>query len=1144
MKHRGFAMMEYSFQSFRLRMYKKRIMKSYFIIALALATFFFSCKKTTQQEQTGTPVFKLLEADQTGINFSNDLTVNLDFNIFKYMYYYNGSGVGVGDFDNDGLLDVFFTGSRVPNKLYQNKGGLKFQDITEGAGFQPTNDWSNGVAVVDINQDGLLDIYVSVVGNYMQLQSHNKLYINKGVNKAGIPQFEEQSKAYGLNLVGFGTQATFFDYDGDGDLDMYQLNHSLHSKGTFGARAIFQTGKYQFDPLAGDRFFRNDNGKYTEITRTVGIFSNTLGYGLGLAVGDINLDGAPDMYIGNDFHENDYLYINQKNGSFKEQITDYIGHTSNFSMGIDIGDLNNDGWSEIMSLDMQPYTPSVLKASEGEDAFGIYQYKRNFGYNYQYARNTLQVNNGNGTMSEVATYSGIQATDWSWATLFLDYDNDGHKDIFISNGIPKRMNDIDYIKFASADEFQSKIFNNTLTDKDLDMIRNIPEIKLDNKLYHNAGNLRFKDQQYFIQNNKISYSNGAAYADLDNDGDLDIITSNINDKAFVYENIAPKDSAHQMLTLKLTGSEKNKQAIGSKLIAYCKDSVMIFEKYPTRGFQSSMETPLYAGLGNPKNIDSLVLVWTDNTFQKLDKTTLKWTGANEIVYKKGLQKFDYQQFREKIKPKPPLSKINDITAQTKLDFKHKENDFGEFEREPLMPHLTSTEGPALAVGDVNGDGLDDVFIGNAKWEKAGLFCQKSDGTFAKLLCPALDADSTFEDVETLLIDVDNDKDLDLVIGSGGSEFYKNDEYQGSRVYLNDGKGNFTRLVNAFKDISAIVSTLQAFDFNGDGFLDLYMGARSVVWAYGETPHSYLLQNDGHGHFTEVTPQYNADLATLGLIKNSTLVDLDKDGKKDLVVAVEWDGIYAFMQGNKSFKTVKLTEKKGWWNFVMPSDLDNDGDIDFIVGNLGQNSRLKARLNEPVRMYYNDYDGNGKKEQIVTSYLQGKEHVFATIADLQRQVPILKKKILLARKFAEMSLEEIFTAEKLKKAKVYEANYFDNAVLINQGNGKFETVSLPDMAQLTPYMTAQIIDANGDNLPDVLMYGNYFGNNIQLGRYDADFGKILINKGNCRFEVRNTEGVQVKGEVRRMLPIGIGKKSKSKHFVLGINNEKARIIKVE
>ena len=1117
------------------------------LIVIAISVF-FSCKKSTVQEQAA-PVFKLLEAEQTGIDFSNNLDVNLDFNIFKYMYYYNGSGIGVGDFDGDGLQDVFFSGNKVPHKLYLNKGNLKFEDITEKAGLTDFKDWETGVAVVDINQDGLLDIYISVLGNYKQFQSHNKLFINKGNLR-----FEEQSKQYGLSLVGFGTQATFFDYDLDGDLDMFQLNHSLHSNGTFGPRAIFQN---KYDSLSGDRFFRNDaiplkggrKGGFVDVTKQTGVFSNVLGYGLGLAVGDINLDGYPDMYIGNDFHENDYLYINQKNGTFKEQITDYIMHTSTFSMGVDIGDLNNDGWNDILSLDMQPYTPSVLKASEGEDAFGIYNFKRNFGYNHQYTRNALQINNGNGSMSEVATYAGIQATDWSWSTLFFDFDNDGNKDIFISNGIPKRMNDIDFIKFASDDAFQAKIVNKTLTDKDLDLIRNMPEIKLDNKLFRNLGNLRFKDQQKTIQNNKVSYSNGAAYADFDNDGDLDIITTNINDKAFVYQNIVSKDSAHQMLTLKLVGTEYNRAAIGSKLIAYCKDSVKVYEKYLTHGFLSSMETPLYAGLGNPQSIDSLELVWSDNTVQKLEKTTLKWNAPNEVIYKKGLQKFDYQQFRDK--KNTLFKKVNDITEETKLDFKHNENDFEELNREPLIPHMTSTEGPALAVGDINGDGLDDVFVGNAKWEKAGLFFQKTDGTFSKVPCPTLDVDSIYEDIVALIVDVDNDNDKDLVVGTGGNDFFNNDEHQMSRVYLNDGKGVFKRLIDAFstdktsgKGIYSTISTMQAFDFNDDGYVDLFMGARSVPWAYGETPHSYLLQNDGHGHFIDVTPQYNADLAKTGMVKNSALVDLDRDGKLDLIVAVEWDGIYAFMQGNKSFKTVKLTDKKGWWNFVLPTDLDNDGDIDFVVGNLGQNSRLKASDKEPVRMYYNDFDDNGKKEQIVTSYLQGKEHVFATISDLQKQVPILKKKILFARKFADMSLEEIFTAEKLKKAKKYEANYFDNAVIINQGNGHFETVSLPDLAQLTPYMTAQIIDANGDNLPDVLMYGNYFGNNIQLGRYDADFGKLLINKGSGHFEAYNTEGVQIRGEVRRMLPISLSKKEKNKTFILGINNGKVRIVRIE
>jgi hypothetical protein len=1104
-----------------------------------------ACQTKTEQAQMdiSKPVFRLLEPEQTGIHFSNDLSVNLDFNIFKYMYYYNGSGVGVGDFNNDGLQDIFFSGNRVPNQLYLNKGGLQFTDITEAAGLGHSTDWANGVAVVDINQDGLLDIYVSVLGNYLQFQSHNKLYINKGQNTEGVPQFAEESKNYGLDLIGFGTQALFFDYDLDGDLDFFQLNHSLHNNGTFGPRAIFQAKPH---PLAGDRFFRNDKGKFREITEQAGIINNVLGYGLGIAAGDVNGDGYPDLYIGNDFHENDYLYINDGKGGFREQITDYIQHTSTFSMGVDIGDLNNDGHADLMSLDMQPFDPPVLKASEGEDAFGIYNFKRSYGYNHQYARNALQMNNGDGTMSEVAMYSGVHATDWSWASLFLDFDNDGNKDIFVSNGIPKRMNDIDYIKFASADDFQAKIVNEKLEDKDLDAIRNMPEIKLYNKLFRNGGNWHFNDQEKGIANNKKSYSNGAAYADFDNDGDLDIVTTNINDKAFIYENVLPRTAENQLLTLILRGGEENKNAVGSRLIAYRQDSVLVFEKFPTRGFQSSMETPLYAGLGNPATIDSLLVVWTDGTYQRLDKSKLDGSKPQILIYRKGLERFDFQKFRNrKLKN---FKAIEDITEVTQLQFKHTETDFMELNREPLIPHLTSTEGPALAIGDVNGDGRDDVFIGNSKWEKAALFVQTPKGTFSKQNCPALDKDSIYEDVEALIVDVDKDGDRDLVVGTGGNDFFGNVPEQASRVYLNDGKGNFSVLPDAFKGIYATVSSLQALDFNGDGCLDLFMGGRSVVWKYGETPRSYLLQNDGKGHFTDVTPQYAPDLATIGMVKNTALTDLDKDGDQDLLVAVEWDGVFAFMNEGKSFKKQILTDRKGWWQFITPCDFDNDGDLDLLLGNLGQNTRLKASPEQPVRMYYNDYDGNGQKEQILTYYLQGKEHAFATIADLQKQIPILKKKILLARKFAEMSLADIFTAEKLKSAQVYTADYFDNAVLINQGNGQFKTTSLPDLAQMTPFKTAQIVDANGDSLPDVLMYGNFYGNTIQLGRYDADFGKLLINKGQGVFDVQTPnhktpsgKSLSVKGEARRLLPIQIGQK---KAFVLAMNNERLRVLRLE
>ncbi len=1113
-------------------------MIKYTVAFFSSILFLFSCtKKQDVAQVVGTPMFRLLEADKTGLDFSNDLDVNLEMNIFKYMYYYNGGGVGVGDLNNDGLQDIFFSGNRVLNKLYLNKGAMKFEDITTKAGILPVKDWSNGVAIADVNQDGFLDIYVSVVGNYLTMQSHNKLYICKSIGADGVPIYEEKSKEFGLDLVGFGTQATFFDYDLDGDLDMFQLNHSLHNNGTFGPRKTFMGTLH---PLSGDRFFKNDKGEFVDITKTVGINSNVVGYGLGLAVGDINGDGYPDMYIGNDFHENDYMYINQRNGTFKEEIEEHIMHTSRFSMGVDIGDLTNDGNSEIMSLDMQPADPFILKSSEGEDAFGTFNYKLGYGYNFQYARNALQLNNKNGTFSEVAMFSGISATDWSWSTLFFDFDNDGKKDIFISNGIPKRMNDIDYIKFASADNLQDKIRENKLIDKDLDVIRNVPEIKLYNKAFRNKGNLKFQDLENFIENNKKSYSNGSAYADFDNDGDLDLVCNNINDKAFLYENIAAHSAENVLLTLQLQGTEKNKTAIGSRLIAYQKDSMMVYEKFPTKGFQGSMETPLYAGLGNPTLIDSMVLVWTDGTFQKLDKSTFNYQKINTLAYKKGLKKFDFKRFYNQ--KNTQISTFVDITDKVKLNYTHVENDFIEFDRELLIPLLTSAEGPALAVGDLNNDGLEDVFIGGGKWKEPGLFFQNAYGNFSKIKSFAIAQDSICEDVEALIFDVDNDKDNDLVVGTGGNEFSGKDVQQFSRVYLNDGKGNFTTLPNVFKDIACVVGTLQPCDFNGDGFTDLFMGARVEPRAYGETPKSYLLQNDGKGHFSDVTAQWSKDLQTVGLVKNAVWADVDKDGNKDLVVALEWGEIVAFLKENNTFKKKIISDKKGWWNFILPYDFDNDGDLDFVAGNLGQNTRLQIADNQPVNMYYSDFDDNGKKEQILTYYMQNKEIPFTNIADLQRQIPSYKKKILYAREFAKMTLEEIFTAEKLKKAKKYTANYFDNAVIINQGNGKFETVSLPNLAQLTPYKTAQIIDANKDNLPDVLLYGNFYGNNVQLGRYDADFGKILINKGNCTFEVQNINGVQIKDEVRRSAAISLGK-NKEKAIILARNNTSVRVLKM-
>jgi enediyne biosynthesis protein E4 len=1085
-------------------------------------------------------VFEILDTVTTGIDFSNDLEMTPEMNIFKYMYFYNGAGVGLGDFNNDGLIDIFLVGNMVPDRLYLNKGDFKFEDITQLAGIEhQPEQWSTGISVVDINQDGLLDLYISQVGDFRNFTGHNKLYICEGIDENGIPAYREASDEYGLDLVGFGTQALFFDFDLDGDLDFMQMNHSLHGLGTFGQRHIF---KDSLHPKAGDRFFRNDNDQFTEITREVGIHYNALGYGLGIIAADINMNGFPDVYVGNDFHENDYLYINQKDGTFREQLTEQIRYTSRFSMGVDIADVNNDGLPDIFTLDMLPYDPEILKKSEGEDALATFNFKLGYGYNHQYAKNCLQINNGNGTFSEIAQYSGVFASDWSWATLLFDFNNNGYKDIFVTNGIPKRMNDIDYINFVSDDDMSWKIRNTELDYEDLELVNSIPEIKLPNKLYRNNGNLTFTDQEPFIRNNTITYSNGAAYADLNNDGKLDMVVNNINGPALIYKNIDPAASPASLLALHLEGKSGNRQAIGSKLIAYKKNGEkLLFEKSPVRGFQSSMETPLYAGLGDLQTIDSLILIWPGGEYQLLDISALKMNGnVDTITYALIGKYFDYQSITSDNRPYKTLS---DITNSLNIDFIHQENPFVEFNRERLIPHCTSMDGPALAVGDLNMDGLDDFFIGASKREIAALYFQNPNGTFSRQLIPALEADSVYEDVEALIIDVNGDGYPDLVVGSGGNEFFNNDPFQRSRVYLNDGKGNLMRLDGAMDEVYATCGTMVTSDFNGDGFPDLFIGARAESWAYGNIPRSHLLVNDGAGNFKDITDTWHKDLSHIGMVKSAIWKDIDNDGQEDLIVAVEWDGIYVFYHKGDHFEKQKLINEKGWWNNIELTEFGGDDDLILFVGNLGLNSRLKASVKEPVRMYYNDFDDNDSKEQILTYYLDGREIAFHNMADMFSQLPHLKKKFLYARDFAKASLEDLFTKEKLKSADLFEANYFENS-LVKVSNNTAHTMPLPGRGQWSTLKTAAPILLDHSGQKALLMYGNYYGNNVQLGRYDADFGTLLIQNPDGSYRTEPVKGTPIPGEVRRMLPISIKGRENAQTFILARNDDKVVVISVE
>lgn len=1084
----------------------------------------YSC----QTNKIENPLFVTLDAAATGLNFTNKLTATPHFNMFHYMYFYNGAGIGAGDFNNDGLIDLYFSANQVDNKLYLNKGGLQFKDVTTQSKITQDGGWSTGVSVVDINNDGLLDIYVSKVGNYETLKSKNQLFICQGIDKDGIPTYAEKAKDFGLDFSGMSTQAAFFDYDLDGDLDLFLLNHTVHQNGTFAERKNF-LGTYH--PLSGDRMYRNDGPIFTDITKASGIHSSAISYGLGVAVADINLDGYPDLYIGNDFHENDYLYINQKDGTFKDVGTEQMMHTSQFSMGVDVADINNDAYPEIISVDMLPSDPYILKRSLGEDEYNIFNLKINHGYQHQYTRNNLQLNKGHGLFSEVGLYAGVAATDWSWAPLWMDFDNDGLKDLFVSNGIPKRLNDIDYVNYVSNDEIQQKIRDNKIAEGDMALIDKFPQIKLPNKFFKNKGNASFEDLEKRIEGSVPTFSNGSVYADLDGDGDLDIVVNNIDDPVLVYQNKSNDSKKNNYISLRLKGSTGNINAVGAKAIVFNKGSIQTYEKTPVRGFQSSMEAPLHIGLGD-LTADSAILIWPDNTYQPLplSDTTLS------LQYATGLPAFDYRclQTRQVNNTIP----MTNITTEVALLHQHEENPFVEFDREPLIPFMVSKEGPALAVGDANGDGLEDVFIGSAKGKKSIVFIQLPSGSFKKLTQTSIDIDSTYEDVDACWVDVDGDQILDLVVASGGNEYYGKDKHLMPRVYINDGKGLLQKQENAFANIYITASCVVPFDFNKDGAIDLFIGGRSVPWEYGQIPQSYLLQNNGKGFFKDVTAQYSKVLANVGFVKSAVLEDLDKDGDDDLILALEWDGICAFINNGDSFTKKYITEKKGWWNFVMPVDVDGDGDLDFIAGNQGLNSRLQATEKEPVRLYFNDFDDNDKKEQVLTYYLKGKEISFANKDELQKQIPLLKKRYLYAEDLAKASLKDIFTSSKLKDASQLTANYFANAILINDGHLSFTLKEMPWKAQLTPYKTAVVVNANNDSLPDIFMLGNFYENNIQMGRYDSDYGTLLINKGKGIFTCESLNGLHIKGQVRNLRHIKIGSKSA---YVLTKNNDSTMVV---
>ncbi|WP_185154119.1 VCBS repeat-containing protein [Fulvivirga sp. M361] len=1093
-------------------------------ILIVMIMVFFSCA-----EPQDTPaVMELIPPKETGVYFSNELRETPEMNIFNYMYFYNGGGVAAEDVNGDGLKDIYFTSNQDSNRLYLNRGNWKFEDVTARTKTAGRPGWCTGTVITDVNGDGRMDIYVNNLGDYLSFKGKNQLFINEGNDESGIPVFVDRAREYGLDLTGFSTQAAFFDYDLDGDLDMFQLNHSVHQNGTFGKADL----RKERHPLSGDRLLRNDNNKFTDVTEQAGIYSSVIGYGLGISIADVNLDGYPDIYIGNDFHENDYLYINQGDGTFKEMLESSLMHTSRFSMGNDIADFNNDLYPDIITLDMLPENPVMLKASAAEDAYDLYDFKLNFGYNYQYSRNCLQLNQQNGSFSDIGLMAGVAATDWSWSALFLDIDLDGKKDIFITNGIKRRSNDLDYINFITTDSIQYKLKAAVVDEAELELVRTMPTVKLANYFYLNNGDSTFTQMAGDWGLDIPSFSHGAAYADFDNDGDMDLVTNNVDDHPFLYKNNTIElQSNVNYLKLALIGSEQNPKAVGAKVVLFTSNGRQLQENFPTKGFQSSVTHDMTFGIGTSQQVDSAYVIWPDKTF------TVRYniaTNQTITVKKEDTDPvFDYQFFTTHQQRKKLLEK-----PEVHISFEHKENKFVEFNREPLMPFMVSAEGPGVAVGDINDDGSEDLFLGGAKWQSAQLFVQRN-GNFVPVQDQLFRVDSLSEDVASEFFDADGDGDLDLIVVSGGNEFAQKAPAMQVRLYLNDGKGTFTKSEGYLPELYLTGATVSVSDIDGDNDPDLFIGARAVPWNYGVIPDSYLLLNDGTGHFKDVTEQLAPELRNPGHLTTAVFADMNNDGSEDFILTGDWMPISIFYNKGGYFEKADqeangLAYSNGLWSVLNITDFDNDGDLDIIGGNLGLNSKLRASKDQPLTLYVNDFDGNGKIEQVLTHYIQGEEHIFQTKDELVKSLNSIKKDYLSYQKFAEAGLKDIFTEDQLENATKYYAYVLETSYIENLGNGQFSIKPLKKPVQFSSVQALLAEDLDHDGNEDIMVTGNYYHTNIQMGRYDASFGHILLGdgKGNFQYPTHNKSGFFVKEATIAIKKLKVGNDI---YFIIVRNN---------
>ncbi len=1054
------------------------------------------------------PLFRILGSDETGIQFNDQIIEDEYFNVLSNEYIYNGTGVGIGDFNNDGLQDIYFSGGMVSNKMFLNKGDLKFKDITSEAGVAADDIWSTGIAVIDINLDGWKDIYVCASNMADPRLRRNKLFIHQGLNDQGIPIFINEAEKFGVDDEGYSTHGVFLDYDKDHDLDLYVLTNFLETPhpNRYRQRTVDGTAPNN------DRFYRNNgDGTFTEITKEAGIVYE--GYGLGISIADFNLDGWPDIYITNDYLTNDLMYINNRDGTFSNRIADYIKHQTHSAMGHDAADVNNDGLIDIFTLDMLPESNQRLKQMHATSRFENNKLDERYGYEPQYKRNMLHINqgpdgNGHHWFSEIGLYAGIYATDWSWSALLADYDNDGYRDLFISNGYPKDVTDLDY---ATSGRGMGRSFSNE------EVLKTIPSRHFSNYVFKNNSDLTFSDMTEEWGINTLSFSNGASYADFDNDGDLDIIVSNINEPAILYENRlnevkSKSDSAHY-LRVKLTGNKKLPYTFSTKTYVFLNNGNMLFEDYsPYHGFLSTREETLHFGLGPCRKIDSLIIEWPDQ--QKTKLYDLEANQTIEIGYgggdspcsgkrriypgNDGIYSVDEKIFEE-------------VAGDYNLDFFHDERPFDDFSIQPSIPRQYSQSGPPAAVGDIDGNGEQDLVIGGSVDQDITVFMQKNGQFKGKSFSPSA---GMADQLGLLLFDIENDGDLDLYIVMGGNESAINSGDYQDLLFENTGEGNFIRRENVLPEMNISGGCVKAADYDQDGDLDLFIGGRIIPGRYPQAVNSYILRNDSRKNdlrFTDVTREVCPELLQLGMVKDALWTDFNNDGKIDLMVTGDWMPVKIFQNEGQQFTDITegsgLEGLKGWWNSLTGGDFDNDGDIDYLAGNLGLNSIYKASPEKPVKAYHTDFDNNGRYDVILTYFYPDKEKIKRAYpahfrSDLNRQLDLVNRRFSTYKAYSQATLDSLLNPEEIELATVEEATCFESLYIENLGNGTFRATPLPAKAQWAPIYGMLPGDFNGDEFLDVLVVGNEFGNNVFWGRQDALNGLLLTGDGTGDFMVKD------------------------------------------